>query len=83
MSLEDELLTILSAKRVSQLKHLARRRRAEELPGNWISQFAQAQRLFERRSEQERNQLLVREQQKWETMLPLGLDPYIELPTDV
>ncbi|MEK6259085.1 MAG: translocase [Planctomycetota bacterium] len=83
VSLEDELLTILGAKRVSQWKNLARRSRAEELPRNWISHFARAQRLFERRSEQERNQLLVREQKQWETMLPLGLDPYIELPTDV
>jgi len=82
VSLEDESLNILGETRVTQLKSLARRRRTEELPGSWLSHFAQAQRLFVRRSEQERSQLLVREQKQWETMLPLGLDPHVELPAD-
>ncbi len=83
VSLDDELLSILGAPRVSRWKTRAQCRRENELNARWISVFARAQRLFERRSEQERSQLLVRERQQWETLLPLGLDPYIELPTDV
>ena len=83
VSLDDELLSILGVPRVSRWKTRTQRRPAGELHRGWISVFTQAQRLFERRGAQERNQLLIREQQQWETMRPLGLDPYIELPTDV
>ncbi len=83
VSLDDELLSILGAPRVSRWKTRTQRRPMGELDASWISVFTQAQLLFERRGAQERSQLLIREQQQWETMRPLGLDPYIELPTDV
>ena len=83
VSLDDELLSILDAQRVARWKTRAQRRPAGELDIRWLSVFTQAQRLFERRGVHERNRLLIREQQQWETMRPLGLDPYIELPTDV
>ena len=83
VSLDDELLTILGAPRVSRWKTRAQRRSTKELHHSWIAVFTQAQRLFEHRGAQERNQLLIRELQQWETMRPLGLDPYIELPADV
>ncbi len=83
VSLDDELLSILDAQRVARWRTRAQRRPAGELDIRWLSVFTQAQRLFERRGVHERNRLLIREQQQWETMRPLGLDPYIELPTDV
>ncbi len=83
VSLDDELLSILDAQRVARWKTRAQHRPAGELDIRWLSVFTQAQRLFERRGVHERNRLLIREQQQRETMRPLGLDPYIELPTDV
>ncbi len=82
VSLEDELLVILGTKRISSLQKRSLRSADGELPGHWVSHFIHAQRLFERQGELERSQLLVREQQQRAMMAPLGLDPYIELPSD-
>ena len=82
VSLDDELLTILGAARVNRLKERARRFATGELPASWIKHFERAQRLFERRAEQERTQLQHRELRRSDTMVPLGLDPFVEFTSD-
>ena len=82
VSLDDELLTILGPARVHRLKELARRFSGGELPGQWINYWERAQRLFERRAEQERRQLQHRERLRSDTMTPLGLDPFVEFASD-
>ena len=82
VSVDDDLLTILGATRVHRLKELARRFASGELPGHWVRHFERAQRLFERRAEQERQQLQHRERLRSDTMAPLGLDPFVEFASD-
>jgi preprotein translocase subunit SecA len=82
VSLDDELLSILGAARVQRWKQLARRFVNGELPGSRIKYFEQAQRLFERRAELERQQLQYRERHRSDAMNPLGLDPFVEFASD-
>lgn len=80
VSLEDELLNILGAGTVARLKHRAAGSPTGELGEAWLAPFSRAQRLFERLGEKQRRQLLIHERKQQKVVLPLGLDPTIEMP---
>lgn len=82
VSLQDELLTVLGQDRIARLRRQARGGATGELDGRWLKYFQQAQRLSERRGERERRQLMRQERSRHDALIPLGLDPYVELPDE-
>lgn len=82
VSLDDELLNILGTKALARFKRQANGHKASELGESWLAHFHQAQKLYERLGEKQRTQLLKHERKQRELLLPLGLDPSIEVPVD-
>jgi preprotein translocase subunit SecA len=77
VSLEDELLEALGAKRQAALRELGRRGSDEDWD-RFAPLFELAQRKMERKHYRQRLDLMFSEKQRQETLEDLGADPYVD-----
>jgi preprotein translocase subunit SecA len=77
VSLEDELLEALGAKRQAALRELGRRSGDEDWD-RFAPLFEVAQRKVERKHYRQRLDLMFSEKQRMETLEDLGADPYVD-----
>jgi preprotein translocase subunit SecA len=78
VSLEDDLLSVLTERVRRRLQRRARPNHRGELPNRWIAYFVRAQRVLECRHALERRRQLEREQRLQRIHRRLGLNPYVE-----
>ena len=79
LSLDDELLRVLTPAARSRLQRGARPNQNGELPPRWIGVFRRAQRRLERLHLKQRKELLKEKQKQLEAYDRMGIDPYLEL----
>jgi preprotein translocase subunit SecA len=79
LSLEDELLRVLSDRKVARKRRSARGNRQGRLSGNWHGFFKRTQKTIEKSHYKQRKQLLKAEKFRSEAYERMGLDPYLEL----
>lgn len=79
LSLEDELLRVLSPEKHDALLIQGRRTGEQELPPHWISCFERVQKLIEREHCKMRRHLLKFDQEQKKRFRRAGLDPYLEV----
>lgn len=79
LSLEDELLRCLSAKKLAKIRASAVADSKGELPANWLAFFQKTQRFIERQHRKQRKDLLRVERYRTQTYERMGLDPYLEM----
>jgi preprotein translocase subunit SecA len=79
LSLDDELLRVLTPAVRSRLRRGARPNRHAQLPQRWVGVFHRAQRRLERLHRKQRKDLLKQKKQQREAYDRMGIDPYLEL----
>lgn len=79
LSLEDELLLVLTPEKRQFLKESAGPDANGELPAGWLRLFQRTQRMLERLHTKQRKRLLKFEKDQRKKYRKLGLDPYLEL----
>ncbi|MCL4109902.1 UNVERIFIED_CONTAM: hypothetical protein GTU68_003270 [Idotea baltica] len=79
LSLEDELLRVLSDRKVARKRRSARGNRVGRLSGSWQGFFKRTQKTIEKSHYKQRKQLLKAEKFRSEAYERMGLDPYLEL----
>ena len=79
LSLEDELLRCLDARKVARKQRRARGNKRGRLSGTWVSFFKRTQKSLEKNHRKQRKNLLKQEKFRGEAYERMGLDPYLEL----
>ena len=79
LSLEDELLRCLSARKRRSILNRATTNAQGELAPAWMNFFNRTQRYLERLHAKQRKDVLKREQYRTEYSNKMGLDPFLEL----
>ena len=79
LSLEDELLRCLEAKRVAAIRDRAQAGPNGELSPLWMSFFRRTQRFLEKHHLKQRRELLKAERERTDLYRRMGLDPYLEM----
>jgi preprotein translocase subunit SecA len=79
LSLEDELLRVLSPQQRESIQKKARPDAAGEVSASWRKKFEQTQSALEKLHTRQRKQQLEREKQRATRYHKLRLDPFIEL----
>lgn len=82
LSLEDELLRCMEARKLERIRAQAAVHGTGELPEEYVQVFYRAQRMLERLNLRHRRMLLKHEDQRFKSHRRLGLDPFLELIDD-
>lgn len=81
LSLEDELLAVLTSNMRARWQAQARPNQQGEISTRWVGRFRKVQRQIERQAVKGRGRLLKQDVKQNETYERLGLNPYLESAT--
>lgn len=79
LSLEDELLRVLTPEKLQSLRGQASPNKHGELNGAWLSLFQKTQRKLERLHYKQRKDMMKQDKHRTESYRRMGLDPCLEL----
>ncbi|MDA0588044.1 MAG: translocase [Planctomycetota bacterium] len=79
LSLEDELLRVLTPEKMASLRKQATPNKHGELMSSWLSLFQKTQRKLEKLHYKQRKDMMKQDKHRTESYRRMGLDPCLEL----